>query len=451
MQRDNVARGRRAAAGASRAVVAVAAVVIALTGCQNWTQYMGSAALNGNAPGETTIGPATVTSVHEAWTMPLSSAANRTGVSAKDGQVYAASTSGLATFSLGSTNCSGSPVVCQPLWTAPAAPGAAGAGMSQPLVGQGVVYQSSSGINAAGDLRAFDAKGIDGCGGTPTVCQPLWSAAVVSETGPNLDQGHLFIIDVHTQRLEVFDANGVVGCSGLPRVCQPEWTAPVGTAAATPAVAQGKVYVTSRTGAQTMSAYDESGTTNCSGSPIVCQPLFTAPLPTGSGITDSSVDVSGGVAYVDATGGLAAVDASGVTGCSGSPVVCQPLWTAPNDGATLRTTPAVSNGRVYTAILGGVNQLAVWDAAGVTGCHGSPTSCSPIIDAPNAWVGPWSPLVSNGIVWAGGQAWDPTHIVGCPSCSPVWQTSFTTSGSAAIINGRVLVRDSTGTIHAYTP
>ena len=87
------------------------------------------------------------------------------------------------------------------------------------------------------------------------------------------------------------------------------------------------------------------------------------------------VAVSEGRAYVTAGPTLAVFDAAGVTGCTGSE--CQPLWTASiTQGQTgIGTRPAVSDGVVYVGASGGA--LHAFAAAGCA----RPT-CSPL------WTGP---------------------------------------------------------------
>jgi hypothetical protein len=135
-------------------------------------------------------------------------------------------------------------------------------------------------------------------------------------------------------------------------------------------------------------AFDARGITGCSGSPKVCAPLWHA----DTYAIFSSPTVANGVVYVsddyylldDSTfaltrlGKVRAFDARGTTGCSGSPKACQPLWTS--DIGPSSASPTVANGVVYaTASLAtfGENAFA-FDAAGVTACAGSPKTCGPV-------------------------------------------------------------------------
>lgn len=425
-------------------------VLVLVTGCHDWTGYMGNPALNGSDTNEHAIGIGNVASLAEMYTVPLGNAAPTTGVTVSGSRLFAASLTTLIAADLnGTANCAGPPTVCQPLWTAPLTPESIGAS-SQPLVRNGVVYESSDGNAGNGQLAAYDANGTANCSGTPVVCQALWTANVASSFGPNVDGGTLFITDYNASQLEAFDASGVTNCAGTPKVCQPLWTAPI-RSSSVPSVAGGKVYVTSySTTSPELAVYDEAGATGCSGSPRVCQPLFTAPLPAPSSSPNGSVDVSGGVAYLGSGAQLVAVDATGTTNCSGSPTLCQPLWTA-YVGTMDDSTPAVAGGRVYVAATQGLGVFWAFDASGTTNCAGTPKVCHELFSGPSGHVYDISPVVTNGLVFAGGYAWDATGV-NCPvgqPCTPIWHTTVSASTSATVAAGTLLLRDAAGTIHAY--
>jgi outer membrane protein assembly factor BamB len=133
--------------------------------------------------------------------------------------------------------------------------------------------------------------------------------------------------------LDAFDAAGTTNCSGSPKTCTPLWsdfvTRPVGI----PAVANGVVYVGAQDG--NLHAYDAA-----SG-----QELWTAP---GAGISIPAV--ANGVVYVGSGGRgnlLYAFDADGNTNCSRSPKTCAPLWTGSARGRTLTSAPVLANGMLY--------------------------------------------------------------------------------------------------------
>jgi len=61
----------------------------------------------------------------------------------------------------------------------------------------------------------------------------------------------------------------------------------------------------------------------------------------------SSPAVANGVVFVGSYDGkLYAYDASGSTDCSGTPKTCSPVWTA-TTGARILSSPAVADGMVY--------------------------------------------------------------------------------------------------------
>ena len=96
--------------------------------------------------------------------------------------------------------------------------------------------------------------------------------------------------------------------------------------------------------------------------------------PRSSPGSDSSPAVANGVVYASSAF-LYAFDAAGKTGCSGTPKSCVPLWTATKGGA--HSSPAVANGVVYVSS----DKLYAFDAAGKTGCSGTPKFCAPLWSA----------------------------------------------------------------------
>ncbi len=454
-----------------------AALLLAMcTACQSWTQYMGNPALNGNDSGENIIGAANLARLHQVETFPAGGIYNRaesrqTSAVVSGSTLYAGSLDGhlIAASTDGQTGCAGTPKVCQPLWTASVA-GMDSAGT--PLVSGNTVYETFSLESGdVGELAAFDATGTTNCSGSPKVCQPLWTADVYSPLGVNVDGGHLFVNTLTrapSPALEAFDATGTTNCSGTPKVCQPLWSAPI-NAFGVPSIADGRVYVAQwqSTPGAVAAAYDEAGTTNCSGTPVVCQPLFTVALPGGA---TGSVDVSGGVGYLETLAPpvppsaniipqLVAFDAAGVTGCSGSPAVCQPLWTATLPSEIWFSTPAVAGGRVYVTSADSSPGfvLDAFDAAGAAGCGGSPVVCQPLMTTAPQSGGDvlGSPLVSNGLVFVHGAAFDANGVQGCAGsapavCSPLWSSGTAASATnPAISLGTLFLGGDDGAVHAY--
>ncbi len=118
---------------------------------------------------------------------------------------------------------------------------------------------------------------------------------------------------------------------------------------------------------------------------------WTAADALGIGSVGSSPAVAGGVVYVGSTQGnlhafsLYAFSANGTTGCSGTPKICKPLWTAAASG---QSSPAASGGVVYVA---GFTNLLAFSAAGTTGCSGTPRPARRCGLAPLAATTPSSP------------------------------------------------------------
>jgi hypothetical protein len=201
----------------------------------------------------------------------------------------------LAFSAQGTANCSGTPTVCQPLWSATMGTTTS---TSSPVVSGGVVYTESS----DNKLFAFDANGVTDCSGTPTTCSPLWTAALAGTPeydSPAVANGIVFAPSSGDPGLQAFDANGVVNCSGTPTTCSPLWSYNVAPFGSSPSVANGLVFIGST--AQSTSgfdflAFDATGKTNCSGTPTVCNPLWTG-LAT-SEVTGSAA-IANGKVYVN--------------------------------------------------------------------------------------------------------------------------------------------------------
>ena len=331
---------------------------------------------------------------------------------------------------------------------------------SSAAVANGVVYVGSFDAK----LYAFDAAGSTGCSGTPKTCAPLWTANAdgTLSSSPAIVDGVVYFESV--SKLFAVDAAGSTGCSGTPKTCAPLWTANVPRASvSSPAVANGFVYVGSRESMPEafdakLFAFDAAGSTGGSGTPKTCAPLWTAAIST----SDSAPAVANGVVYTgsyDHNASLYAFDAAGSTGCSGTPKTCVPLWTAGTE-AGVESSPAVANGVVY---IGSTDtRLYAFDAAGSTGCSGTPKTCSPLWIAQTGGIVGSSPAVANGVVYIGSidtrlYAFDAAGSTGCSGtfkvCTPLWTT--TTGGavnsSPTIANGVVYIGSDDHKLYAYKP
>jgi outer membrane protein assembly factor BamB len=315
--------------------------------------------------------------------------------------------------------------------------------VAAPSIAGGVAFVGSR----DNKLYAFSANGTTGCSGTPKKCAPLWSTSrlggdVVST--PAVANGIVYVGSVGEKML-AFDAAGVRNCSGAPKVCRPLWSRTMsGDVTASPTVDRGVVYVIAADAiSDKLDALD--GTTGA----LKWDAIVDTDL-SSTNHSASAVTVSNGVAYAGfhASGAdlamVAAFDANGIKGCSGAPSTCEPLWTAPRTDPLQQSTPVFA----YASLFAGNDfGLDVYDAAGKKGCAGSPKTCSPLWSgvAPVA-----TPAVANGIVFDGNVAFDALGHTGCSGvpkiCKPLWTNA--TGAVGAVANG-VAYASSTAAVTAY--
>ena len=448
-------------AAATAPAPAHTAVPLALSEDASWPQLDGGAARTGYQPGETRIGPGNVTKL----------ALKRT---------YQAR-------------------------------GATNGGVSAPLIANGILY-----VDVTTRLYAFDATGAAGCADIPTTCTPLWTAATAYFDSMTVADGKVFVTDA--EGVQAFDAAGTTNCSGTPKACNPLWTTStnISTGPAfvpgtgSPVVANGVLYVPGygdglvpRQGGAYVDAFDPAGSTGCSGTPVVCGPMWTTSGVPGSDGNDGSPAIAGGVLYIANGKTLYAFDAAGSAGCSGTPKACAPLWTGAMSGPSYPVV-AVADGIVYSTTESG---LYAFDAAGTRNCStlttaktcaplwiasirgggglavangvvyntngsalyayaaaaaqncpgtGATKTCSraPLWASAASQYAPAGPslTVANGVVYitatgGGMDAFDAAGAQNCSvsgsvkTCTPLWDyaTGFTTGGSPAIVNGVLFV------------
>jgi hypothetical protein len=424
----------------------------------DWPSFHNGPDRAGFQPHESTIGVGNVGSLTQARTYPG-------GASAPvvvNGVLYEDSNQLRAYDATGNTGCSGSPTSCAPLWTA-----AAGAGGNDLTVANGVAY-----VNGNYGLYAFDAAGSKNCGGSPKVCSPLWQTATGPGSGPALvANGVVYVtgfgdggaLQNGGAYILAYDAAGKKNCGGSPVTCAPLWTtigAPSGVRGSygTVAASNGLVYVVVN---GTLYAFDANGSKGCSGTPVVCQPLWSA---AGVGLVYSTPSVGAGRVFVTSWNAkVYAFDAAGKSGCSGTPKKCNPLWTAQTT-ASIGGTAAIANGIVYVVNETGV--LNTYDAAGTNGCTGSPKTCAPLFShTPNGSGGGTasSPAVANGVVYSTAAdgtvvAIDASGNTGCSGTPKTCSALFTVNNpyiagdvAPAIVNSVLYFNVSgNGTIYAYT-
>jgi len=271
-----------------------------------------------------------------------------------------------------------------------------------------------------GVVRAFDTRGVTGCSGSPRTCLPVWQANVGGEPlAPTIAGGTVYVTAGGV--LRAFDAAGTTNCSGTPRTCQPLWTA-TSTALDSPVVGQGAVFVSTGT---TIAAFDAAGTTNCSGAPKTCLPLWTSTAAACAGVATecrfSAPSLSGGKVYAAWAGNaglgqasLQAFDAAGATGCSGTPKRCSPLWDSALRGNKPTPPPTIADGRVFV-IANFVDTLSGNTPGASIEAHDAATGAL-LWDAQNFGTFAYPPVVANGRLYlpAGHvRVFDSTGVQGC--------------------------------------
>ena len=362
----------------------------------------------------------------------------------------------------GGPDCAGSPRVCKPLWLAnlpmPVASG--------PIVGNGMVFVGGN-VSNTWTVLGFDAAGVRRCSGTPVVCQPVWRASWsggASNAPLNLmTSGDTLFATTEDLRSSAgapssvfaFDVTGAHGCSGTaPTTCAAMFSVASGGSVVYPSVVAGLLFVPRSDG---VGAYDATGVSGCTGTPKVCQPLWRAVTPGGP----AYAVVSSGVLYAQVlvpprlgvpwTGTVYAFDASGKLGCGGAPKVCSPRFTS---ASGLIQLPVVAADRVFVATGDSLTGMSLesFSATGTSGCTGVVPSCAHLSTAalPSGSVtlaatkSVLFTLVSgNGLPDSGRLMAYPLDGTGCSTgtptaCSPL--LSVPTGPSAvglAVANGRI--------------
>ena len=467
----------RVAAG----VIAVPLVLV-LAGCSDWTQFRGGPEHTGFNTQASGINSSIVQSLvlRGASTVvgaPTSAGAIPSSPAVSDNRVYVttrgaslASPAVPGTLSVysadGTSNCSGHPMACTPLWTA--SPG--GALAPSPAVGvipgtrQSVVYVT----NSNGQVFAYDAAGRRSCSSTPVVCTPLWKSGPLGSSiysSPTIAGNYLYV-SIEYGATYAFDT--VAAFNDDPSVCQIrrtvqdlraqfchwEWgNITPGNVLASPSVSNGVLYTASNlAGSETLYAFDATtdGSPNCTGTPNVnkfCRPIWTSTPWIGGRSTSA---VSNGIVYMGSEkSGLLAFDAGGTTrpNCAGmaySKRVCSPLWVAPT-GPQMGSSPAVANGVVYIGASDG--KLYAFESA--TGrALWTATTNGPIESSPTV-AGGMNGGPSGQVVYVGSDdnslyAFDANGSMKCTAkkaelktCSPLW--SYATGGyiesSPTVVDG----------------
>ena len=466
-----------------RTVVLIVAIAFVATACA-WGQAGGNAARNGANPFEPGLTTNNVSGLALSWQADNASHSDHEPVmNAKyvftatgPGFVQAYAAGGPASAE-GSTRCSGTPSVCTPVWfsrvtiTAP---------LSSPVVNGDHLFVSAA-VDGKWNLYALDADPVD-CPDTAFGCVPQWTGQWGAPTRPQgqpsiaVAGGRVYLsapteIDGHTAVVAVFDELGLDHCTtGPPRTCAPLFEIEIPTAwSGSPVIslAAGRLFVESVDGIR---VFDAAGQTGCSNG--TCTPLYRLAAGAARGVS-----LYGTTAYAAGETTLMAFDATGATGCAGSPLVCQPKWTATLSGRATLDLPTVSNGKVLVVESPGDAPtdpgLEAFDASGQESCGGTPRVCSPLWkvtrgvmagDVNHLAATPtlvimsgWSVIPFNPpIIRQTLKTFDLAGTIGCSGtpkvCAALSVTAMGTDigiSSPAVAFGRIAVTDSPGHLKVF--
>jgi hypothetical protein len=395
---------------------------------------IGSAVGVGAAPVTLSIGAGNVASLQAAFFAPPAADEDVSGVREFDSRFYAVTSRWVESRSThagrlevydanGVSHCGGSPLSCRPLWTAPL--GRNPDVLNLPGAAGHLVYVTTN------VLRAFDVRApATHCKGAPAACTPVWYASLgrapAQASRPVMFNGLVYV--AATQISGVSSTRGDVFAFDAAGRLQFDFV--TGAFPSAPAIASGRLYVTTTVGQ--LDVFDVSGKSGCS-TAHVCHPLWVGRIAAaGNSLFAEALPppvpaTNGSVYLVD--GHLKAFDAAGRTGCTGTPRTCNPTWVSAN---MAWDTPAVADEVVQVGGYGNARTVFAYDAQGVNNCSGTPRTCTAIRQADitgttyNAVFG--DPKVNNGVLYVptfeGIQAFDARGVAACtgtpPDCAPLW-------------------------------
>lgn len=255
-----------------------------------------------------------------------------------------------------------------------------------------------------------------------------------------------------------------------------QWTAQLPTTFATdPVVAGGKVFVGANPGGSVttgaLQAFDATGATNCTRSPVACTPLWSVSFPPGqdqsTGWNVSSPVVSGSDVYVGTTNIQPLASATGV-GAYATADGTQAFWSSPGGGSW----PAVTGGYAYLETTEIVRPVP-FTTVEYLGAYAASNGAQQFVDTDPSASGFNDPAVANGVTYATSNsfpkldAFDAAGVTNCgpsyepPSwvgevyanqwCGPLWTGTLahTASNLPAVANSSVYVADSQGTVSVF--
>ena len=309
-----------------------------------------------------------------------------------NGTLFVASESGgvtsLRAFTTAGLSCpTGTPAQNCATWYAQAGDGLGSDGRAPQLaVADGQVYVETGGKYSglggpaiqSTTVTVFDAAGANACNpAAPSGCTHKFQFAtdIPSYSAPTVADHRVFVSS--SNGAWMFDSDGTRSCSAgvctpLARLAMPGGQ-PTGIVAS-----KGRAYGTGLAG---LAAFDSAGNANCAGQPIVCRPVWTAPLRSYGGglvVTDTRVFVN-----ESNNGGIEVFDAGGTQGCAGQPVICTRLWGIPASQMPGNINSMAASAFILVVagstadITGNASpNVRFFDLAGTTGCNSAPVECN---------------------------------------------------------------------------
>jgi outer membrane protein assembly factor BamB len=423
--------------------------VVLLVGACQWPTVGFDAARTGFSPSEKAITPANVHKLTPVWKAKLIGPGSDAVVA--DGRVYVSAVennipigakvgSYLYAFNATAASCP-QPGGCQPVWSHPYATVAttppSPTVLTPPVLKGGTVYVGWNRIGPDQYGGAVDAFADDT--GTPVFSSGQGGTSSAAVTRGLLYSNWQFrcCMGDRFSATEALDAK-----TGTPRFST--FIAPTSA----PALAGGTLYVAQ---GATISAYDAAGAGNCGPPPppappnflgftVVCSPLWSA---RAGGTITATPAVANGEVYVGASDGKLYAFPAG--GCGAA--TCTPTWTG-STGGPITSAAAVSAATVWVA--SGDGKLYAFNAQGCGAPTCVPTWTAVIggtLSPPSVAGSVLFIASSNGHLYAYNASG-----CGQATCQAALAANIgaPVATSPAISNGRVFITDTIHTLHAYT-
>lgn len=364
---------------------AVGLCLVVAVACQGAGGHVrGNAALTGSVSGETVLSVASVHQLLPIWRSTEEVGGPDDSLTVHQNRVYTPTGS----FNVNAVGCTGDgPGVleCAPTTTFAGTAVSAPGGSSPTELGERTyLLPPSSTAAATPTFAAYPAAAVPPAANcTAGSCVPIWEADISAydpagtanvggRGAATVVDDTVYVSSESTGHLFAFPTD-ITSCAGtIPKQCAPVWAADGIATAQPPAVVGGTAYVataTTGTRAAGIAAYLTDDLTGCTGSPLLCEPTWTAEL--GATIADPATIgppiVSGYYAYVVADATVYAFSSKATSGCSGSPKVCTPLWTVslPAPLAT-QAAPALAGTKLYVPSSAGITVVDTTAASLVT-------------------------------------------------------------------------------------